>query len=69
MATRTLGKRKQILNNEKYHDGDACVLEGSFGLWRTCRPRGQNVIRRTTQTFDMEAELAIELARICVTRA
>eukprot|EP00971_Amphidinium_carterae_P142334 2819561-Amphidinium_carterae.1 len=65
MATRTLGKRKQIQNNERYKGDVSCVVEDSSGLYHTCRPRGRDVITRTMQLFDMVAELA----RICVTRA
>eukprot|EP00971_Amphidinium_carterae_P151595 3005210-Amphidinium_carterae.1 len=43
-----------------------------LGIWLTCRPRGRHHTERKRTSFmlfDMVAELAIELARVCVTRA
>eukprot|EP00971_Amphidinium_carterae_P151435 3002487-Amphidinium_carterae.1 len=62
---RMLVNRK--IQNRRYEDDETCVLE-PLGLAHT-PPRGRYVSTRTMQLFDMVAELAIELARKCVTRA
>eukprot|EP00971_Amphidinium_carterae_P142204 2816889-Amphidinium_carterae.1 len=58
---------RKIQNSEKHEDDNTCVLE-PLGLAHM-PPRGHDTESRTVYLFDMVAELAIELARRCVTRA
>eukprot|EP00971_Amphidinium_carterae_P334224 6469379-Amphidinium_carterae.1 len=62
MAVPMLTQRK-IQNEDVMEERDAPLG------WAYVSPRGRHKNERTSFIFDMVAELAIELASICVTRA
>eukprot|EP00971_Amphidinium_carterae_P049526 976029-Amphidinium_carterae.1 len=72
MAPRTLEHRAiHKKNTVKYEDDKSCVRVDPLGSWHTCRTLGgrNDNSDKTVSYFDMVAEFAIKLARICVTRA
>eukprot|EP00971_Amphidinium_carterae_P095067 1881120-Amphidinium_carterae.1 len=55
-------------NTVKYEEDKMCAPDDRLGSWHTCRTLGVRSVSsngNTVSYFDMVAELAIELARIC----